>query len=374
MKKRIVIAGFGDTGLLVAVHLASDYEVVGISPKPCLLSGQELGNRLTRPEAWKQDYLMDFGRYKKLDGVRTLHGLITNIDTKEQCVSVDLPDRSEQVEAYDVLVISSGATNGFWRNDALEDLAEISDKIAQAASKMAEADEIAIVGGGATGVSVAVNLADRYPHKLVHLFHSQSQPLPGYHPKVRNRLEAHLMRVGVHLHPNQRAVIPEGFRCDQLTTESVQWSTGQQPFKADLTLWAIGHTRPNNAFIPTEMLDESGFVKVDDLLRVPGHANVFAVGDIAASDPNRSSARNWGYRLVAHNIRCYLQGDEKNMKRYDPPAYRWGSILGVQKNGLEVFQPDGGSFRFPRWSVNLLLFPIAVRRVIYKGVRRAIRG
>lgn len=374
MQKRVLIAGFGDTGLLVAVHLASDYEVVGISPKPCLLSGQELGARLTRPEAWKQDYLMEFGRYKKLDGVRTLQGLVSRIDTTNQCVRVDLPDGSEQIEPYDVLVISSGVSNGFWRNDAFEGMTDIIDGISQAASKLAEAGEVAIIGGGATGVSVAANLAERYPEKVVHLFHGRSQPLPGYHPKVRNRLEAHLQRVGVRLHPNHRAIVPKGFRCDQLTSDAVNWSTGQPEFKADLTLWAVGSTRPNNAFIPAEMLGEAGFVEVDDTLRVPGHANVFAVGDIAASDPHRSSARNWGYRLVAHNVRCYLQGNEGSMKRYRPPAYRWGSILGVQENGLRVFQPDGGSFRFPRWSVNRLLFPVAVRRLIYRGVRSASKG
>lgn len=387
MNKRVVIAGFGDTGLLVAVNLGPQYEIVGVSPKPCLLSGQELGSRLVRPEEWKRDYLMEFGRFKKLDGVRTIQGSISGIDTTEQTVSIDLPDGSggspegngegqggsRQVEPYDVLVISSGVSNGFWRNDALEDLAEINEQIRRAASQVAGADEIAIIGGGASGVSVAANLAERHPGKVVHLFYGRDQPLPGYHPKARKRLEAQLKRVGVRLHANHRAIIPDGFRCDRMTTDAVEWSTGQPPFEADLTLWAVGRTRPNNAFIPAQMLNEEGFVEVDETLRVLGHANVFAVGDIAASDANRSSARNWGYRIVAHNIRSYLRGDEASMKRYAPPAHRWGSILGVQKNGLRVFQPGGGSFRFPRWSVNLLLFPIAVRRGIYKGIRRSIR-
>ena len=63
MKKRVVIAGFGDTGLLVAINLGKDFDIVGISPKPCLVSGQELGMRLTQPKAWKKDYLMPFSRY-----------------------------------------------------------------------------------------------------------------------------------------------------------------------------------------------------------------------------------------------------------------------------------------------------------------------
>jgi len=374
MKKRIVIAGFGDTGLLVAIHLASEYDVVGVTPKPCLVSGQELGVRLTRPEEWKQDYLMPFGRYEKLDGVRTVQGLISRIEPREQRVTVTLADGTEQVERYDVLVISSGVTNGFWRNDGLEELAGIEDGISRAASRIREAKAVAIVGGGATGVSVAANLAEQSSGQSIHLFYSQAKPLPGYHPKVRERLEAHLQRVGVHLHPEHRAVVPDGFQCDRLTSEPLHWSTGQPPFEADLTLWAVGSTRPNSAFVPAEMLDADGFVRVDDTLRVPGHPNVFAVGDVAASDPNRSSARNWGYRLVAHNIRCHLKGEPENMKRYEPPAWRWGSILGVQKSGLRVFQPSGNSFRFPRWSVRRLLFPIAVRRAIYKGVRKAARS
>ena len=370
MRERVVIAGLGDTGLLVAIHLASHYDIVGISPKPCLVSGQELGSRLTRPDEWKQDFLMPYGRYEKLDSARTVQGRITRIDPEEQRVHVTWADGHEQVEPYDVLVLSSGVTNGFWRNDEIEDLPRITDRVAQAARQMAAANTVAIVGGGATGVSVAANLAERYPEQEVHLFYSRDQPLPGYHPKVRNRLETHLRSVGVHLHPGHRAVIPEGFLCDELTTEPVAWSTGQPPFVADLTLWAIGQMRPNSAFIPEPMLDDDGFVRADENLRVPGYANVFTVGDIAATDPNRSSARNWGYRLVAHNVRAHLQGKETAMKRYKPPRYRWGSILGLQKNGLRVFQPDGGSFRFPRWSVTRLLFPIAVRKVIYKGVRK----
>jgi NADH dehydrogenase FAD-containing subunit len=368
--KRIVIAGFGDTGLLVAIHLAADYEVVGISPKPCLVSGQELGVRLTQPETWKQDYLMAYDRYRKLDGVRTVHGLISKIDTTEQHVSVTLPDGGQHEEPYDVLILSSGVTNGFWRNDALEDLNDISESITQRALQLRGADSIAIVGGGATGVGAAANMAERFPEKAVHLFYSQDVILPGYHPKVRNRLEAQLNRLGVELHPNHRARVPDAFECDRLTSDPVEWKTGQPPFRAAATLWAVGNTRPNSRFIPEEMLDEAGYVKVDDTLRVPGHTNIFAVGDIAASDPHRSSARNWGYRLVAHNVRCFLEDEEARMKRYEAPAYRWGSILGVQKNGLQVFQPDGGRFRFPRWLVKLFLFPIAVRRVIYRGVRR----
>ncbi|MEM7434954.1 MAG: FAD-dependent oxidoreductase [Myxococcota bacterium] len=369
MPQRVVIAGLGDTGLLAAIHLGQGLDVVGISTKPCLVSGQELGVRLTRPEVWKRDYLMAFGRYRKLDGVRVVQGRIEGLDPDRQRVRLRLPNGDEQVEAYDAVVISSGVTNGFWRTDTVESEAGIEGTIRSTAKEIAQANSLAVIGGGATGVSVAANVKETYADKPVHLFYSESQPLPGYHPKVRNRIEQHLRRVGVVLHPEHRAVIPEGFACDRLTTDAIRWSTGQPPFEGSLTLWAVGQVRPNNGFVPADMLDERGFVRTDEHLRVPGYDNVFAVGDIAASDPNRSSARNWGYRLVAHNVRATLEGRPETMKRFKAPSYRWGSILGVQRNGLRVFQPNGRSFRFPAWAVRRLLFPIAVGRVIYRGIR-----
>ena len=366
-----MIAGFGDTGVLVAIYLARGFEVVGIGTKPCLVSGQELGIRLTQPEVWKQDYLMAFRRFERLDDVRVIQGRITRIDSDAQAVFVESGSGETLTEPYDALVIASGVTNGFWRNDAVQDLASIGEGIESAATKIENATRLAVVGGGATGVSVSANVKARYPQTDVHLFFTQDLPLPGYHPKVRARIDRQLRGGGVVLHPGHRAVVPEGFACDRLTCDPVEWSTGQPPFHADLVLWSVGRVRPNTAFVPGDMLDGRGFVKTDEFLRVPGYGNVFAVGDVAASDPNRSSARNWGYRIVASNVRATLDGRPNRMKRYEAPPYRWGSILGVQRDGLRVFQPDGNSFRIPRWAVRTLLFPIAVGKVIYKGIRRS---
>ena len=48
-RKRVLIAGLGDSGLLTAMKLANDFDVTGISAKPALVSGQELGIRVSRP-------------------------------------------------------------------------------------------------------------------------------------------------------------------------------------------------------------------------------------------------------------------------------------------------------------------------------------
>src|SRR6478735_7293416 len=157
--KRVVIAGLGDSGVLTAIRLARHADVVGISSKPALVSGQELGTRLARPDDWARDYFIAFDRYPKLDGVRTVHGSLAGIDLAERSVGVRLPDGTTQDEAYDVLVISTGVTNGFWRRPDLQSTAEVDASLRDAHSRLAAADTISVVGGGAAAVSTAANLA-----------------------------------------------------------------------------------------------------------------------------------------------------------------------------------------------------------------------
>jgi apoptosis-inducing factor 2 len=125
--------------------------------------------------------------------------------------------------------------------------------------------------------------------------------------------------------------------------------------------------RPNTDWLPSELLDEQGFVRVTADLRVPGHARVFAVGDVAATDPLRSSARNRADRILAHNVRAEF--DRRPLRSYRAPKRRWGSVIGPQPDGLEVFTPTGRAFRFPAWSFERLLIPWIVKRGIYGGVR-----
>ena len=110
-KPRVVVAGLGDTGLLVATRLTKRCDVVGISTRPALVSGQELGNRLTAPDQWRQSYLIPHHRFHRLDEVRTLHGRITSVDLAGREVHVVTAAGDPVTEPYDILVIATGASN-----------------------------------------------------------------------------------------------------------------------------------------------------------------------------------------------------------------------------------------------------------------------
>lgn len=364
----VVVAGLGDTGVLVANRLARACNVVGVTTRPALVSGQELGLRVTDPAQWARSYFVPHARFRRLDRVRTVHGRITSVDLTLGSVRVDLATGGATDEPYDVLVIATGASNGFWRHDRVEDLADVEADLASTAAELARAPSVAVIGGGPTGVSVADSLARRSGGS-VHLFHSGDLPLPDHHPKVRTWIAEVLRRDGVTVHPHHRAQLPDGFAADRLTHDPIEWSTGQEPFTADTVVWAVGGGRPHTGFLPSDVLDDDGFVRVDEHLRVPGHPNVFAVGDVAASDPLRSSARNWGWRVVVANVRRQTCGRGR-VRRYHAPPYRWGSVLGLQENGLVVVQSNGRRFRIPRRMASVSLYRGYIPLYLYGGLRR----
>jgi apoptosis-inducing factor 2 len=364
---RVVVAGLGDTGILTAIRLARHADVVGISVKPALVSGQELGIRLSRPDDWARDYWISFDRFRGLDGIRTVHGTLVGVDLAARKVSVAREDGTTRDEDYDALVIATGVANGFWRQPKLQSEADIGADLRAAHNRLAAATSIVVVGGGAAAVSSAANLARTWPDTRVALYFPSERPLASHHPKIWDRLQHRLTGLGVDVNGGHRAVLPDGFACDEITDHPVSWSTGQAPVSADAVLWAIGRVTPNTGWLPTELLDDGGFVRVTPQLRAPGHDAVFAIGDVAATDPLRSSARNRADGLLAHNVRAQLDG--RPLRSYRAPARRWGSVLGAQPERLEVFDPGGRAFRFPAWSIDRILQPVIVRRGIYRGVR-----
>lgn len=364
-RKRIVVAGLGDTGILTAMKLSRTAEVVGVSVKTGLVSGQELGMRLARPADWARDYSIGYTRFRKLDDVRILHGTLSAADLTGRTVTVTAADGAQSTEPFDALIIATGVSNGFWRTPSVQSADDVDADLRFAHNRLAGADRIAVIGGGAAAVSSAANLARTWPGKRIDLYFPGDRALPGHHRRIWDRISGRLAASGVGLHPGHRAVLPDD--PTEISSGPVEFSTGQQPCQADAVLWAVGRVSPNTGWLPSDILDDDGFVRVTPQLQVPGHPGVYAVGDVAATDPLRSSARNAGHAIVARNV--LAEFNSKPLRRFRPPASRWGSVLGPQPDGLEVFTPWGQAVRFPAWTVDRVLQPLIVRRTLFGGVR-----
>ncbi len=131
-------------------------------------------------------------------------------------------------------------------------------------------------------------------------------------------------------------------------------------------LWATGRTSPNTEWLPSALLDADGFVPVGADLSVPGHPGLWAVGDVAASDPLRATARNFGAQLAARNIVASLRG--RSTRAWRPPSHAQGTVLGPLRDGLLVFLASGRHFRY-----SLRVYDAVERhfvsRLYYHGIR-----
>src|SRR3546814_17496839 len=83
-----------------------------------------------------------FDRFRGLDGVRIVHGTASSLHPESRRVSITLADGTTTTEKYDVLVIAAGVTNGFWREPSLQTSDGVSDVLARAHARLADAAEV----------------------------------------------------------------------------------------------------------------------------------------------------------------------------------------------------------------------------------------
>ena len=363
----VVIIGMGDTGVLVATRLSRYFNVIGISTKTNLVSGQELGKRLADLSWWNRYYNTPLRRFKALADVEIHHAKAECVDIATKTVLVVDQSNDETLIPFDFLVIASGTSNGFWRDDHLRSESQIDERLQQDAAVIRDANTVAIVGGGPCGVSCALNIRRAYPEKMVSLYISADLPLPGYHEEARQYYHRELTAAGVQIFSGHRAITEESTPSEG----TMRFESGQSAV-ADAIIWSTGNRKPHTQFLPHALLDDEGFVKTKNTLEVVGSDCLFAIGDVASTDPARSSARNWAYGILVNNIKRKAAGKAPN-KHYAPPANRWGSIVGPQDDGLTLHQDSGKTTRLSRWLVENLLLPTVVQRVIYRGVK-SLRG
>ena len=239
---------------------------------------------------------------------------------------------------YDYLVIAAGARHSYFGHEEWEKLApglkslddaleirrrmlmsfEIAEKTEDPATRKA-AMTFVVVGAGPTGVEMAGAIAEIARLTLVKDFRridpSQARVilldfaqrvLPTFHPDLSESARKQLQRIGVE--------VRLGALVEQLTEEGVQLKDGEK-IPARTLIWAAGNAAsPLGASLGVP-LDKQGRVIVNEDLSIPGHKEVFVIGDLAHFAvgglpplPGLSPVAMQQGRHVAKNIALLLIG------------------------------------------------------------------
>ncbi|HVL59424.1 MAG TPA: NAD(P)/FAD-dependent oxidoreductase [Burkholderiaceae bacterium] len=232
--------------------------------------------------------------------------------------------------SYDYLVLATGATHSYFGNErwavhapglkTLDDALEIRRRILLAfeRAELEDDDErrrpwltFVVIGGGPTGVELAGTLAEIARHTLrgefrrfdpkqakVLLLEGGERVLSAYPPDLSQRAAEQLRRLGVTL------------RTGALASDIDEYGVrvGDERIEARTVLWAAGVAASPLGRCLNVDTDRAGRVPVEPDLSVPGHPEIFVIGDLASvrSDgkpvPGVAPAAKQMGRVAADNI------------------------------------------------------------------------
>jgi NADH dehydrogenase len=286
---------------------------------------------------------------RRQKNTRVLLGEVTDIDAAHRQAIID----DSMAIPYDSLIVASGSRHHYFGHEewdalapglkTIEDALEIRKRIFLAfetAEREPDVDEICaaltfvIVGGGPTGVELAGALMEIARDTLRHDFRSidptkaqillleaADRILSTYPPELSHKAESFLSRFGVSVRCNTSvtSVLPgavitkRGEITERIACRTVLWAAG---VKASF----LGKVLEKNA---GAKLDRSGRVMVEPDFSVPGHPEIFVIGDLA-NYPHQTGEPLPGIapvaiqegRYVAAVLRSRLNGKKLSPFRY----------------------------------------------------------
>jgi NADH dehydrogenase len=242
--------------------------------------------------------------------VRVLLGEVVDVDLGARLVRTTALDQSGTVE-YDSLIVATGAAQSYFGHPefaehapgmkTIDDALELRGRIF-GAFEMAEREPdpnlrhawltFAIVGAGPTGVELAGQVIELSRRSLKHNFRNiephearvvlidaLNTVLPAFHPSLRERAARDLRELGVELQLGTRVTGLDATGLD------LQPSDGPpMRLEARSKIWAAGvEASPLGRLLGTATgapIDRSGRIEVLSDCTLPGHPELFVVGDL----------------------------------------------------------------------------------------------
>jgi NADH dehydrogenase len=275
---------------------------------------------------------------------------------------------------YDFLIVATGATHAYfghdeWRETApglktLEDAVEIRRRVLLAferaerepdAARRAALLTFVVIGGGPTGVELAGALAEIARRSLARDFRHfdpssarvilvEGGPtiLSSFPERLRQSAQRDLQRIGVEVRTGARVTdVADG-----------RVTIGEDHIDAETVLWAAGVAASPLGRTLGVPVDPAGRVRVEPDLTIPGHANVFVIGDLAAFLDEHGKplpgVAQVAIQMGQHAVKNILRAIERQPLR----AFRYKDLGNMATIGRNSAIADFGTFTmkgYPAW-------------------------
>jgi NADH dehydrogenase len=288
---------------------------------------------------------------RKQKNVQVLLGEVTHIDLANQSVKSELLGHTYSTP-YDSLIIAAGAGQSYFGNDhfaefapgmkSVDDALELRGRIlgafeqAERSSDPARREKLltfTVVGAGPTGVEMAGQIAELADHTLkgafrhidstqarVILLDAAPAVLPPMGEKLGKKAQARLEKMGVEIQLGAMVtdVDRNGITVKDSDGTIRRIECATKVWSAGVSASQLGRDLAQQSDVE---VDRAGRVKVLPDLTVPGHPNVFVVGDMAAVEgvPGMAQGAIQGAKYAAKAIKAELKG--ANPQEREPFQY-----------------------------------------------------
>lgn len=333
---RVVIIGSGFGGLFAAKTLRRvDVEVTLISKTAHHLFQPMLYQVTTGILSEGQIAPATREVLRRQKNVRVLLSEATAIDLQARTVTSRMLDRT-YVTPYDRLIVAAGASQSYFGNDrfaqytpgmkTIDDALELRGRIfgvfelAEASTDQADIDQLltfVVVGAGPTGVELAGQITELAHRTMagnfrridparakVILLDAGPVVLPSFGNRLSDKTVRHLRGIEIDVQLNAKVV-----DLDATGVEVEDADGTRRRIPSVCKIWAAGVAGSSLGAILAEQsgvgLDAVGRVRVTDDLTLPGHPEVFVVGDMISLDqlPGVAQVAIQGGRYAANQVK-----------------------------------------------------------------------
>jgi NADH dehydrogenase len=312
--------------------------------------------------------------FRRQANAEVLLGEVIQIDASKKKVIL----RDGEVD-YDTLVVATGVSHQYFGHDEWEPFAPglktIEDATAIRARVLTAFEEaeretdparirawltFVIVGGGPTGVELAGMLCELAKETLrgnfrrinpadaeISLVEAADRVLPGYAPKLSAKAAHSLEKLGTLIRVNTRVTniqsglvtVESGGQTENIATHTILWAAGVQASPLGQAL----------ASATGVALDRAGRVIVEPNCSVPGHPEIFVIGDLANLRgidgkplPGVAQPAIQEGRYVAKLVAARLKGQSL-------PAFEYRDLGSLATIGRHAAVADLGRLKLSGW-------------------------
>ncbi len=226
------------------------------------------------------------------------------INEKLKVIRKDRIETDRQKLPFKFLIISAGSYTPVILKNSVNYVIKNLDGAVKASSALKDVKNVAVVGGGLTGVEIAAELATK-TIKNVTVISGAERLTERLCPRVSKKIKKFLEKKGVNVIVGESIV---------KQTDNTLITSENKEIHADMAFLCVG-IKPNTVDFDKKqfrnVINEKGYIITDRFLRLKGSKNIFVGGDVSSIQEEKTAQNAIKHgKKIAKNIVNMIAGRE----------------------------------------------------------------